>query len=509
MKRVLFVTLLAVCAPCSARAETASSHLGIEVEVPPGYTWKEGYKFKPSTVIYLEGPKAQDAPAIVINAIDMRHEVPEADVFKQTREAFPDSPAKEISLASGRYLRVDFELEVPPRKLKQRVCAAIRGTYVYYFFLVNVEAERFDAHTPAFDAVVASARYSKPRPKVATPPAPEPIPEVEPTPKKPPALQLDAGASSDTAPEVEPAPEETAPEVESAPEETPAPKVESAPAKGAVGSGPQVPLKIVRWESEYDPDIWAAAHLLDGKKDRGWCSSPSDKAPFRFVFEVPTGVRTAEVGFDNACPTERGFEGVSAAAFLVEGSNLGPERGYKILLEGKLEPGKNGQRFALPAAEEHRYLRLSLTSNHGHARLTELMEFRAYGPAGEISHAFRLDRVRTSRERNGSAEEQPYRPGERVWVNFKPRALATNDEGSTWLEVDLVLGDSEGNELLRRDKVVNHVAKPPTPPLSPFVSLFLDLPKAFPPGKYVVRLIARDRVADTSAAAKSEFLVGE
>ena len=186
-----------------------------------------------------------------------------------------------------------------------------------------------------------------------------------------------------------------------------------------------------------------------------------------------------------------------------------PGVGGSVLLEGTLEPRKNGQFFELPKVSEHRYLRLSLTKNHGHNRLTELMEFSAYAPGGEELRTFRLDRVRTSREKNGGAENQPFKPGERVWINFKPRALSTNAEGSTWLEVDLVLGDSEGNELLRRDKVVNHVAKPPAKPLSPFASLFLDLPVAFRPGKYVVRLIARDRVGNTSAAAKSEFLVGE
>ncbi len=225
------------------------------------------------------------------------------------------------------------------------------------------------------------------------------------------------------------------------------------------------------------------------------------------MFEAPSGQRTAEVQFGNGCPEERGFEGVSAAAFLLEGSNLGPERGYKTLLEGRLEPGKNSQRFTLPEPGEHRYLRLSLSENHGHDRLTELMEFEAFAPAGEAPHSFHLHRVRTSRGKNGSAESQPFHRGERVWINFKPRALATNDAGSTWLEVDLILGDSEGNQLLRRDKVVSHMAKPPIPPLSPFVSVYLDLPEAFPPGKYVVRLIARDRVGNTSAAAKSEFLV--
>ena len=76
-------------------------------------------------------------------------------------------------------------------------------------------------------------------------------------------------------------------------------------------------------------------------------------------------------------------------------------------------------------------------------------------------------------------------------------------------EVDLVLEDADGQPLLRRDKVVNHVAVPPAPPLSAFVSLHLDIPDGFRPGRYVVRLIARDRFAKSSAAAQAEFRVGE
>jgi hypothetical protein len=285
---------------------------------------------------------------------------------------------------------------------------------------------------------------------------------------------------------------------------------DAKPATPAPGAA-QLGLKLIRWGSEYDPDIWAAAHLLDGKADRGWCSSPSDKQPFTFVFELAKATRVASVSFDNFCPEEAGFEGVASSRFTVEGSLLGPERGYKTILSGSLESGVNGQDFELSEVTEHRYLRLSLLGNHGHGRLTELMEFRALAPPGEsvAKPLFHLARARTSRERNSSAETKPFKAGERVWVSFKPRGLATNDEGSTWIEVDLVLADSEGNLLLRRNTVVNHVAKPPVPPLSPFVSLFLDLPEGFPSGKYVVRLVARDKVGDTSAAAKCEFLVAE
>ena len=53
---------------------------------------------------------------------------PEAEVFKQTRKSFPtDTPSKEVFLASGRYLRVDFEVQVPPRTPARRLNSSARA----------------------------------------------------------------------------------------------------------------------------------------------------------------------------------------------------------------------------------------------------------------------------------------------------------------------------------------------------------------------------------------------
>ena len=76
MKRLLVAAAFAALAS-PAWAETATSPLGVAVEVPEGYTWKTGFKFKPSTVIYLEG-SGKDRPAIVVNAIKLTEVMPEA-----------------------------------------------------------------------------------------------------------------------------------------------------------------------------------------------------------------------------------------------------------------------------------------------------------------------------------------------------------------------------------------------------------------------------------------------
>ncbi|RMG11458.1 MAG: hypothetical protein D6731_15675, partial [Planctomycetota bacterium] len=280
------------------------------------------------------------------------------------------------------------------------------------------------------------------------------------------------------------------------------------PATAEAGS---LPLALLRFDSEYDGDLWAAAHLVDGRSGRGWCSSPEAKAPHRFVFGLRRPARVVAVSFDDACPEARGFEGIAARDFALYGSTAGPDGPFELLLEGRLGAGRNGQRFPLPRPARVRALELRLRSNHGHPELTELMEFRVHGEELQdtAGAALRLEGLRASRSKNGPATDAPFRPGERVWINARPVGLAASGEGTTHLEVDLQLVDAAGRPLLRRERVVNHAARPPRPPRRPYVALYLDLPSGFPPGRYAVRLLARDRVAERSAAGQVEFSVAE
>ena len=93
-----------------------------------------------------------------------------------------------------------------------------------------------------------------------------------------------------------------------------------------------------------------------------------------------------------------------------------------------------------------------------------------------------------------------------------PQAFAADPQllGQLGLaHVVLVLEDDAANVLLRRNKVVDKLSRLPSPPLSAFVALHLDLPEGFPAGDYVVRLVARDRFGERSAAAACGFTVRE
>lgn len=549
--RPLLAAALVACVAAEARADEATAH-GVTVSVPAGFRWLQDPPKKPaSTVIWLQADGGGDLPAVLL----VNHGIApagatEESIFEGYRE-YADDPkdAQVVDLPSGRFLRVDFTVpRTDGRTLRQRCYATLRAQHLYSFFLSNVEVARFAEYAPTLDALVAAARFGPPPPPAtpnatgptaATPPKPSP-PAQPPRPTQPGPTQPAQPAPAPT-PQPAPQPARPAPQpVKPAPPPQPQPVRPTPPAPDpqpirpdpqptattpppaprttpAPGRAPDLLSRatLVRFDSEYDATVWAAAHLLDGRADRGWCSSPRARGPHSFVFALEQPARLARLVLDNGCPEEKGFEGVSAAGFTLEVSNDGAEGPFKPVLEGTLVRGQNDQAFDLPAPVDARWLRLTVRGNHGHATLTELMDVRAYAegalppPSSGAAGSFLLDRVRASRARNGAPVEatDAFKPGERVWINVKPRGLATGPEQKAWLEIDLILEDAQGRELLRRDRVVDHVARPPAAPLSPFVAMHLDLPKEFPAGTYTVRLVARDRIAQTSAAALCPFVV--
>lgn len=500
----LVLTSLVLLAPfltpalAQEEAPRVRSYLGVEVSTPKGFT-KSKSKPNPSTAIHLE--EKPDGPAFVVNAMKMGAKLTEEEMFKQTRDTF-EKEGEVVKLASGTYLRIELEIELEGgKKLLQRCYAGLRGRQAYYFFLARTSPEDFQRLAATFREFVSGAKFFPREPKPAEdapgedPPA-EPTPDeppVDPAPEEPSADEPEAPKSDEPAPSPAPASEEPKPQDG----KKAAPKAKARVLK-------RVGLRLVSFDSEFDPDQWAARNLVDGSPTSGWCSSPARTAPHRFVFDLGSPQRLARLELDAACADEGEYAGVGAKTYLVEGSLKGPQEGFAPLLEGTLARGKNAQALELPPSANARWLRLTLKSNYGHAELTELMEVRAYA-RGVLG--FHLERTRLSRKRNGAASAEPFAAGDRVWVNFKPRGLSPNAEGKTWLSVDLILEDARGKVLLTREKVVDHVGVPPARPLSQFVSLYLTVPKGFPPGSYSVRLLARDGFGEASAAARLAFEV--
>jgi len=543
---------LAVVALAPARGEEASTHLGVAVDVPDGFEWKPDVK-RGSTVIYMRAADGGERPAeIVVNHIEAAGVTLDALArdYVATIQA-PDFEHERVELPSGPYFRYEFSFEDEGGRRRNRGFATVRDGHMWTFAL-GAEAAGFDRLREGFDAMVAGARFFAPRPAPVarrpepspepSPPEPAPRETPEPAPERPPEASPpdpipqptpDRPPEPVAEPTPEPSPEPSPPEpvAEPAPEPSPEPSPpepvaestpEAAPPAPTPGRAPEpAPVvdllegaDLVVFSSEYDPDIWAAAHLTDGSGERGWCSAPGSRFPHRFVFALAVPARPTRVVFDADCPEEEGFQGVAARGFRLEVSALGPERGFRRVTEGELVAGEADQAFPVEVDEAVRWVRLTLTSNHGHPTLTELMEVGLLAAGGAADPdaggaGLRLDRLRVSKERNGSAAEAPFAAGEVVWINLKPRGMATSSEDEYWLEVDLVLEDDAGHVLLRRDKILDHVARLPAPPLSPFVAVNLELPEGFPGGTYVVRLVVRDGFGEGSAAGAVRFEVAD
>ncbi|MBI3724709.1 discoidin domain-containing protein [bacterium] len=521
--------LLALAVPLGA--EELRSDEGVTIKLPDGWARRTA-KLGPTTAIAIERAGSPDPrPAITVNVF-LRDTITEEKAFKVASEIFGKA-GEILERPSGRFYRVDLDADSDASKMQTRVYVAHRDKRVYYFFL-KAKPESWKECLQVFEAVVDGATFFAVVAKEA--PLPAPAPETAPV----------ASPAEVARPKPRPAePTFKAPEPQAKPEDfivrEPDPRKRDPAAETAPVASPVVPRgvrqaasanllaapSLVSQDSEYDPDIWAAKHLVDGSPTSGWCSAPSAKAPHRFVLELARAVDVARLSFDNACPEEKGFEGAAAREVVVEGSTQGARGPWRELARGTLARGKNDQSLEVPQ-NESRWLRISLLSNHGHPTLTELMEVRAFaaqyaeaGPSPSTGTgappaptrttddgAFRVERLRLSKEKDGAAlDPAVFAPGDTLWVYFKPRAMRLNEHGNYGLEVDLRLEDAKGEETLTKPKLLDHVGAPPKPPNSPYVSLKVPLPSALAAGSYVVRITVRDSFAQKELNERLTFEV--
>jgi outer membrane biosynthesis protein TonB len=289
--------LLLVTAPVSA--QVARSPVGIEVDVPQG--WRARAELpRPANVIYLESTEAGPNPGVIfVNHIIGGSDTREEKLFAEARSMAADpKDAQEVTLRSGKFMRVDFDvpMKTPARTVRQRIYVTLRGNRIYTFNLSNLEADRRAAHLPAFDAMVDGARFFEPERSpsadAAKPPEPAKPEPAKPEPGKPPEPAKPEPVKPDAAKPPEPAkPEPAKPDAAKPPEpvkpepakpelakpdaakpdaaKPPEPAKPDAPKDPARPRPPAPPrnllagAKLVRFDTEYDPDVWAASHLVD------------------------------------------------------------------------------------------------------------------------------------------------------------------------------------------------------------------------------------------------------
>jgi Sad1 / UNC-like C-terminal len=129
-------------------------------------------------------------------------------------------------------------------------------------------------------------------------------------------------------------------------------------------------------------DPWTKQALLDESSILGWCSAENIRAPYRFIFELSEDFVLDELYFDTQGQKE--LRGVCAREVQVEISSEGPDKGFSNLgfftlkeygvAEFKIKPIKA------------RWVKLSILSNYGNPKYTQLQEFKAFGNFAERNY---------------------------------------------------------------------------------------------------------------------------
>jgi outer membrane protein OmpA-like peptidoglycan-associated protein len=123
---------------------------------------------------------------------------------------------------------------------------------------------------------------------------------------------------------------------------------------------------------------WEARWITDENPEHGWASEKGKKGPFSIVVSLPERSEIHALSFDTAS-TES--EGRAAKDIEVAISDTSASAGFVEAAVVSLKSGANKQPFALAKPATGRWIRLTITSNHGDPEYSELMEFRALGKA--------------------------------------------------------------------------------------------------------------------------------
>lgn len=133
----------------------------------------------------------------------------------------------------------------------------------------------------------------------------------------------------------------------------------------------------VLYESSSFARKWTAKNLIDGRRKRGWRSKNKCPFPHIIVFELASNAKIDLLRFNNNTREARHL-GISAKEVQVEFSLVSSDSGYINVGALTLKQGAKLQEYKIPKTKA-RWIRLSIKSNYGHPRFTELTEFEAWG----------------------------------------------------------------------------------------------------------------------------------
>lgn len=121
---------------------------------------------------------------------------------------------------------------------------------------------------------------------------------------------------------------------------------------------------------------WHAHYLLDDSPKSGWACKSGNINDNVFVFELVETATLERFEFDNASVDAKG---AGARDVLVEVSTTSVQTDYTPVLETAMAVRTDQQSFPATAKAPARWVRLTIRTNQGNAKWTELFSFRGFG----------------------------------------------------------------------------------------------------------------------------------
>ncbi len=142
---------------------------------------------------------------------------------------------------------------------------------------------------------------------------------------------------------------------------------------------------LLDYSSEYGgrgSSSWLALGLIDGTASLGWSSSKNPSFPQNFLFELQSQSLIESFAFDTTKVDN--YDGIAAKKVLIEFSTESREGPFTEVFKTDIALNTRSE-LALDTPQQARWIRLSILENYGYLNYIELMEFEAYGTAGESS----------------------------------------------------------------------------------------------------------------------------
>lgn len=511
------ILLAVLLSSSSAQAEDLDSDYGFKVTLPA--QWRAVAKKSPSRAVAhrLEGKKPGQYILIKVSSPDP--ELDPKDALDQLKSSFAQYNPVYVTINKRTWLQMTAKIKAEDGTETQELIFLTSSNQRMYAFNCGGSNADFPALTKAWTAMIQSVTFHKPRLAKTPEPAPKPLPKPKTLPEPSPKPETEPKADSKPEPKPEPTPD---PKPEPS-LKTPEPKSDKSPEPA---SGQYVDALNARYgtqiessSSQFDDELFAARNMIDGQAKSCWRSRPGAKFPHEFVFTLQSQVSVQRVELENKLEKAQ-LPGLSAQSVVFEASAQSAQGPWQAL--GQFQAAENGASGVNVKGVSARWIRVRVLKNYGHASLTQIAALRVMTDSSlsaldagaakpdkvqEPDPKFKVQKLRLSNSKNGPDSGAKHQAGERVFLCFKPKNMQLSRTGKYWLTVDLKVLGANDKVVVERKDLLNHTAQAPQAPLSSFVSLYIDIPKRFPPGLYKLELTITDKFRNEALVEVLELKV--